>query len=77
MALEVFSTGAEVAQHPRLPSRNRFHMCRSAILALVEQGVAWLEEKEPRALSLLDSAYKLLAEHLVSAYSHLLFLAHI
>jgi hypothetical protein len=40
-------------------------MCRTAILALIEQSAAWLEEKEPQALALLDTAYKLLSEHLV------------
>ena len=66
LASDLLSQATELVKQAGLPCHQRFHMCRQVILACLERGQQCLSAKDKDAKSLLDHAYQLITEHLVS-----------
>lgn len=67
LASDVLSQAKELAKQATLPCQQRFHLCRQVILACIDRGHHCLSAKDSSALTLLDDAYQLITEHLVSS----------
>ena len=67
LASDLLSQAKELAKQASLPSQQRFHMCRQVILACVDRGHQCLSARDKDAPALLDHAYQLITEHLVSS----------
>ena len=65
LASDLLCQASELTSQARLPSKQRFLMCRQVIITCLDRGQQCLAAKDPGAIELLKHAYKLITEHLV------------
>ncbi|CAK0782849.1 hypothetical protein CVIRNUC_006044 [Coccomyxa viridis] len=64
LASDLLSQASELTSQARMPSRQRFLMCRQVVITCLNRGQQCLAAKDPDAIELLKQAYKLITEHL-------------
>ncbi len=67
MTSKVMAQAVELAKEAKLSHEQRFQLCRQIIRTFYEKARECLESSPKDALRLLQCAYRLTAEHLVSS----------